>query len=252
MNLSRQAAEILRPAIDLIYSPPCPLCGEGIADQAGLCLDCWQTLELPGGERCARCEIALSDRLEKGEAGKTCSACLAAPPVYDGLVSATRYNQSSRALVLAFKHGRRLGHAAVMARMMAARLDPRDGHRLIVPVPLHRWRLWHRGFNQSAVLARRISRIIGARVSVDALHRTKRTPPLGGLGKRARARTLAGAIRVSPQRSGQIAGADILLIDDVMTSGATVSECCRALKKAGARSVKIACFARVSAGSGEW
>jgi predicted amidophosphoribosyltransferase len=128
---------------------------------------------------------------------------------------------------------------------MVARLPELEGEWLIVPVPLHRWRLWRRGFNQSGLLAREIARLRQQRLVVDALVRRKPTPALGGLGRSARARVLSGAIAVHPRRRAQLRGARIVLVDDVMTSGATTDACVGALKRAGAERVRIACFARV-------
>jgi ComF family protein len=133
----------------------------------------------------------------------------------------------------------------MLARLMAARLPPLEGNWLVVPVPLHPFRLWRRGFNQSALLAREIARLRGARLRVDGLVRRKRTPVLGGLGKAARARALAGAIAVRPRRRAEFEGASVILVDDVMTSGATSDACVGALKRAGAEKVVVACFARV-------
>ena len=116
---------------------------------------------------------------------------------------------------------------------------------LVVPVPLHRWRLWSRGFNQSALLARELAQATGARLLVDALVRNKRTPMLGGLGRKARARALVGAIAVNPGRANRLVGSRVLLVDDVLTSGATSEASVRALRRAGAERVVVACFARV-------
>ena len=114
-----------------------------------------------------------------------------------------------------------------------------------MPVPLHRWRLWQRGYNQAALLARGIARKRECGLLVDALVRRKRTPPLRGLGRKARARALSGAIAVNQRRLGRIKGAQVLLVDDVLTSGATSDACVRALLGAGAAEVIVACFARV-------
>lgn len=174
-----------------------------------------------------------------------CGPCLANPPKHDGIAAATLYTEGSRKLVLAFKHGRRIALAPLLARLMAAKLPMVGPDWLIVPVPLHRWRLWRRGFNQSALLGGELSRATGAELVVDGLLRRKATPMLGGLGRAARMRALSGAIAVHPKRSSLFAGKSVLLVDDVLTSGSTSEACVKALKRAGAKQVVIGCFARV-------
>lgn len=174
-----------------------------------------------------------------------CAPCIAQPPRQDGLTAATLYNDASRQLVLSFKHGRKITMGKLLGRMMAGRLPPLEGKWLIVPVPLYRWHIWSRGFNQAAVLAQHIAEVTGHECLPDALVRMRRTRSLGGLDRRARARTLAGAIRLHPKRGGLIKGAQVLLIDDVVTSGATTDACLRVLRKGGAKTIRVACFARV-------
>ncbi len=205
------------PLVDLIYPPRCPLCGEAIAAQKGLCTQCWSTLEIPA-------------------------------QTADGIAAATLYNDTARQLVLNFKHGRKIALAPMMARQIAARLGEMEGEWLAVPVPLHRFRLWHRGFNQSALIARELCKVTDARLLVDALLRPRRTPSLGGLGRTERARVLDGAIIANPARRSRLAGAQVLLVDDVLTSGATTNSCKAALKEAGAYEVRVACFSRVPGG----
>jgi ComF family protein len=234
--------EVLSPLVDLVYPPRCPSCGEGIAAQEGLCIPCWGELVFPGEPACTLCQRPFgSDQ----PAGSICAPCLASPPKHDGIAAGTLYNDASRKLVLAFKHGRRIALAPMLARIAATRLPDLDGEWLVVPVPLHRWRLWKRGFNQSALLAREIARLRDQPLLVDALLRIKRTPSLGGLGRTSRARVLSGAISVNPRHRARLRGARVLLVDDVITSGATTGTCVSALKRAGADRVVIACFARV-------
>ena len=255
--------QALAPLVDLIYPPRCPSCGEGLAAQEGLCADCWGQLEFPADPACALCQRAVTaldslhddrlaaqpldphDRHAVHHGAPICADCRADPPPHDGVAAGTLYNDASRKLVLAFKHGGRIALAPMLARMIAARLPELPGEWLIVPVPLHRLRLWKRGFNQSGLLARELARLRSQRLLVDGLVRPRATDPLGSLGKAERARMLEGAVAVNSRRARAIDGAQVLLVDDVLTSGATTNACVAVLRQAGARRVQVACFARV-------
>lgn len=235
-------AQTLAPLIDLVFPPRCPLCGEGLTAQLGLCGGCWSELVIPGEPCCALCQRPFTTDIAEGS---VCAPCLAAPPSHDGIAAGTLYNDTSRRLVLAFKHGQRIALAPMMGRLISARLRAIGPDWLVVPVPLHRWRLWRRGFNQAALLAGEVAKLQGATLVVDALERRKQTPTLGGLGRKARARALSGAIAINARRKHRFAKARVILVDDVLTSGATSSACVAALKRAGAEKVVVACFARV-------
>jgi ComF family protein len=232
----------LAPLVDLVFPPRCPLCGDGIGGQTGLCSACWGELAIPGEPACVACGRPFGDMVPDGG---TCAPCLAEPPRHDGIAAATLYNDASRKLVLSLKHANRIALAPMMGGLMAARLPAVGEGWLLVPVPLHRWRLWKRGYNQAAELARAIAARNGARLAVDTLVRRKATPSLGGLGKLARKRALSGAIAVRESRRSALQGANVVLVDDVLTSGATSAACVSALKRAGARLVIVSCFARV-------
>ena len=232
----------LAPIVDLVFPPRCPLCGQGLAVHAGLCSSCWAQLAIPGEPNCSTCQRPFAEGTPDGS---LCAPCLAKPPNHDGIAAGTLYNDASRRLVLAFKYGRRIALAPLLGRFVAARLPQIDAAWIIVPVPLHRWRLWRRGFNQAALLGKEVARERGASLVVDALLRRKATPMLGGLGRKARARALSGSIIVNPTRVRLLKGASIVLVDDVLTSGATSEACVTALKRAGAERVLVACFARV-------
>ena len=241
--IAANLAQTTAPIVDLIFPPRCPLCGGSIAGQQGLCSTCWSELQIPGEPSCAACQRPFGggSALE----GALCAPCIADPPRHDGIAAGTLYNPASRKLVLAFKHGRRIAMAPMLARLIAARLPRLEGEWLIVPVPLHRWRLWHRGYNQAALLADGLAKLTGGTLILDGLARSKPTPSLGGLGKKARAKALSGAIGVPQRHAAKLKGSQVILVDDVLTSGATSTACVRALKRGGARSVIIACFARV-------
>jgi ComF family protein len=134
--------------------------------------------------------------------------------------------------------------ARVIGRYLA-RLALTESGALLVPVPLHRWRIWRRGFNQSALLAREVARRTGSEMRADLIERRKRTPMLGGLGRAARARTLRGAFAVPSEKRAALKGRTVLLVDDVYTSGATAGACAKVLKRAGAARVVVLCWARV-------
>ncbi len=235
--------QALMPVVDIIYPPRCPLCGDAVAQQNGLCAACWGTLELPGQPCCQLCQVPLDHTAVTD--GAICAPCILQPPIHDGIAAGTLYNQQTRQLVLDLKYGGRIGLAAMMARLIAARLPPMEGEWLVAPVPLHRWRLWRRGYNQAALIATEIARLRKFRYEPVLLQRTRRTPSLGGMGREQRRKTLAGAIAVTSSQAAKIDDRNILLIDDVLTSGATSNACVTMLKKAGARRVIVGCFARV-------
>lgn len=159
------------------------------------------------------------------------------------MLAAVSYGDLARQLALRLKHGRRIGLARLFAKLMAGKIEGRDG--VLVPVPLHRWRIWQRGFNQSALIARHLARISGLPVRQDGLQRTKATPILRALGARDRAKAVAGAFSVSAGAEEDLQGRTVFLVDDVYTSGATANACARALKRAKAARVEVICWARV-------
>ncbi len=243
-NVAYIVGDGMQPIVDLVYPPRCPLCGDAILAQGALCAECWSDLEVPGEPSCASCQrpIGQTVRARRG----TCFACAADPPRHSGVIAATIYDDASRKLILSFKHGGKIALAPLLGRLMAARIaPPADESPLLVPVPLHRWRIWQRGFNQAALLAREIATQGKGELLVDALIRRKRTPSLGGLSREARERALSGAIAVRAGAKSEISDRHVLLVDDVLTSGATSNACVNALLDAGAASVRIVCFARV-------
>ena len=160
--------------------------------------------------------------------------------------AAVAYGEIARKVALKLKYSGRPGVAETLAFFMQRHLGGEED-ALIVPVPLHRWRIWKRGYNQSALIASALGRRSGAPVELDLLKRVKPTPVLRGLGRRERALAVRGAFKVLQADKPAMAGRRIILVDDVYTSGATANACAKALRRAGAKSVNILCWARVIA-----
>jgi ComF family protein len=225
---------------DLALPPRCPGCGEVTAADHRFCAPCWGSLRFLGPPWCAICQLPFA--FDRGE-GAQCAECMTEPPPHDGVRAAVAYGDVAREVALKLKYSGRLACAQTMARAMA-RLMPEDVD-LLVPVPLHRWRIWSRGFNQAALIAAALSKASGVPMDAVALRRVKATPVLRGLGARGRARAVAGAFALSGDAKARLAGRTVVLIDDVHTSGATAAACARVLKRGGADKVILLCWARV-------
>ena len=237
-----------RLIVDYALPPRCPACGIIVGDDRQFCLDCWSSLHFLDGPCCTRCSIPLPT----AHVGETveCGACLAEPPPFDGAPAAVAYGPAARTVALRLKYGRRVGHARLMGGLMArplARLTAGEA-ALLVPVPLHRWRLWSRGFNQAALIADALSRITGTARDHDLLHRTRATATLRGKGRRERERIVAGAFALAADAKQRVAGRHVVLIDDVHASGATLRAAARALRRSGASRVSALTWARVVPG----
>jgi ComF family protein len=175
-----------------------------------------------------------------------CPSCVGQPPVFQEARAALRYDEQSRRLILPLKHGDRMELAAILAPMMVRAGKPLlDRAEVLVPVPLHRRRLFQRKYNQAAILAFSIDRLAGRPVVPDVLNRTRRTDPLDDKSPEERAREVAGSFLVKLSRVARVAGRRVLLVDDVMTSGSTANACATALLAAGAAAVDVLVAARV-------
>lgn len=231
----------LRAVVDFALPPRCPACGAIVSGDDAFCEPCWSKLDFLAGPACAGCGLRFDT--DHGE-DALCAACMAEPPPHDGVRAAVAYGPVARAVVLKLKHGGRIGMARVIGRHLAG-LAATEPDALLVPVPLHRWRIWRRGFNQSALLAREVARRTGLELHAGLIKRRKRTPMLGGLGRMARARALRGAFSVPSDKRALLKGRAVILVDDVYTSGATAGACAKTLKRAGAARVVVLCWARV-------
>jgi ComF family protein len=251
--LSAALRAAARAAFDFALPPRCPACGIVTADPHRFCLACWRALHFLGEPCCARCGLPFEH--EPGDSAE-CGRCLAEPPRFDRLRAAVAYGEIARRVALKLKYSGRPGVAETLARLMQRHLDSEavagegEGEGappLLVPVPLHRWRIWKRGYNQSALIARVLSRRTGLPLAADLLRRIRATPPLRGLGRRERASAVRAAFAVAAADRPKLRGRTIVLVDDVFTSGATAGACARALKQAGAARVEVLCWARVIA-----
>ena len=238
------ARNTLKPILDFALPPRCPGCGAVTQEPHRFCLDCWSALTFLGEPCCARCALPF----DYGEGEEVmCGRCIAEPPAYDRMRAAVAYGEISRAVALKLKYGGRPGVAETIARFMQRHIDS-AGHPLLAPVPLHRWRIWRRGYNQAALIAAALARRAGLEAQLDLVQRVKATPVLRNMSPRERAEAVRGAFRVNPRRKTQVKGRTIILVDDVYTSGATANACARILRRAGATQVNILCWARVVRG----
>lgn len=229
-------------ALDVALPTLCPSCREQV-DGSGLCAPCWSRLTPIAPPYCDRLGIPFA--YDPGP-GVLSIEAISDPPAYHRARAAVRFDDVARSLVHALKYSDRLDLAPIMGRWMA-----RAGREILadadalVPVPLHWRRLWARRFNQSAQLGKTISAESGVLVAGNALKRVKATAQQVGLSQSERASNVQGAFGVPAEGKTQVAGRNLILIDDVLTSGATVDTCARALLRAGAKRVDVLVFARV-------
>ena len=234
---------VLRTALDLALPPLCPACREPVEGQA-LCPACWSKLSFITRPYCERLGIPFV--YDPGP-GILSMEAIADPPAYQRARAAVRFDEISRALVHALKYSDRLDLAPMMGRWIShAGRELLAEADALVPVPLHWRRLWARRFNQSAMLAAAISAESGVPITAGVLKRVKPTAQQVGLSRTERAANVQGAFRVPPEDRGAVAGRRLVLVDDVLTSSATVDGCARALLRAGAANVDVLIFARVA------
>ena len=243
-TVSRGLAGVARRALDFVLPPLCLRCRELVSDPHSLCAVCWSELKFLAEPLCACCGLPFPHAL--GE-GVKCAACLAKPPAFDRARAAIAYDDTSRDLILPLKHADRLEAAPVFGRWMAnAAADLIAECEILIPVPLHWRRLVKRRYNQAAVLAHAIAKKSRHPVDIASLTRPNASLSQGEMpSARARLKNVARAFVVPEERSERIAGRRILLVDDVLTTGATLGACAKALKRAGAVSVSAVTLARV-------
>lgn len=235
MGTAASAGRLIWPPRSLVTGEETPAQGLPAADFAALT---FLTSSL-----CPRCSVPMETGMGPDQ---ECAACIAKPPPWDGARAALAYDDISRRPILALKRGGRRDGLSTLANWMAtAGKDVLDRADILVPVPLHYTRLAQRGYNQAGWLAQKLGQRAHVPVCVDALKRTKATPSQGGLSASARRRNVAGAFSARQNRAGRIKGKRVVLVDDVLTTGATLAGCARALKSAGAARVDVLVLARV-------
>ena len=235
--------ELGRHMLDLVLPPLCPSCDKPVSTNRTLCPDCWGKIHFIAPPFCKCCgmpfDVPVAD-------GTICGSCLETSPPFAQARAAILYNEHSRHLAITFKHADR----TYMAPTLAGWLH-RAGHEFwadadfIVPVPLHHWRLLKRRYNQAGLLAQQLGKLTDIPVLVDGLLRTRQTPTQGHLRRKERQENVKGAFTVKPSHLTRVKGKNIVLIDDVLTTGATLHECAKTLMKTGASKVNVLTLARV-------
>lgn len=235
----------LQAALHVLYPPQCISCAAQVTSDFGLCGDCWRETPFIAGLVCDRCGVPLPG----GEAQEVavCDDCMTIARPWGQGRSALLYRDNGRSLVLALKHGDRMDLARPAAGwlMQAVRPVIRPG-MLVVPVPLHWFRLFKRKYNQAVLLSKALAGLAGLEHCPDALVRRRTTGTQEGRTRDGRFANMADAFRVPKPRAALVEDREILLVDDVMTSGATFAAATEALFAAGARSVDVVSLARVA------
>ncbi|MCC9620131.1 ComF family protein [Thalassospira sp. MA62] len=243
---------IVSLGLDAILPPRCGGCGDVTDTPHAVCAACWSEIRFIAPPICACCgypfELDAVDDGSVGEKHVLCGPCHQKKPTFDRARSALVYDDASRDYLLRFKHADRTDLTPLLVRwLLIAGQEIWKDADLIVPVPLHRHRLRFRRYNQSGLLAAGLSAKTGVRWNGLLIRRIRNTRTLGGLGPSSRKREVSGAFEINPGQAGRLGldGARVVLIDDVLTTGATVNACARILKQNGAKHVDVITIARV-------
>lgn len=233
--------------LHLIYPPQCLTCGGAVTSDFALCGSCWRDTPFVSGLTCDKCGLPLPGEAPKDGSAVHCDDCLTIARPWDRGRAALLYAGKARDIVLQLKHADRIDFARPAGTWMAGAAQPLlRPDMLVVAVPLHWLRLVRRKYNQAGLLARQVAKCTGLAHCPDLLQRLRATKTQEGLGRDGRFANLADAIRVHPGRTALVPGRPVLLIDDVMTSGATLAACAEACLASGSGAVSILVLARVA------
>lgn len=235
----------MQALISAVYPPQCITCDAMVASDFGLCRDCWRDTPFIAGLTCCKCGTPLPG--DPADAAAVCDDCLRiARPWSEGRAVAL-YRDNARKMILALKHGDRMDLARPAGQWLARAARPMvSPEMVVVPVPLHWWRMLRRSYNQAALLSAGLARATGLPHCPDALIRRRSTGSQEGRDREGRFANMADAFRINPRRRSQVEGRPVLLVDDVMTSGATFAAAAEACLAAGATRVCVIALARVA------
>lgn len=242
-DISKRLAALGQHSLNFLFPSHCTKCNEPVDMQGSLCSTCWQEITFISAPCCVQCGYPFDYELSPE---MICASCIAAPPPFTKGRSVLKYDEFSRDMVLSFKHADRTDQAPVFAKwMLRSAPDLFEENVLIAPVPLHNHRLIKRRYNQAALLVNALASLTLKKSAVDLLIRTRATPSQGSKSFKGRFRNVQGAFSISSRWKEKIMGEHILLIDDVYTTGATVSACSECLLKYGAAEVSVLTLCRV-------
>jgi ComF family protein len=227
---------------NIIFPPKCLNCNVIIGEVGGLCSLCFEKINFTTSPSCAIC--AFPFEYDLGEEA-LCAACINHKPAYDKAFTVFTYNEHSKELIHKFKFADQTYATPYFANWIKrAAKDALEDADIIIPVPLHKLRLYKRMYNQSALLAKAIARISNVKYNPYILKRIRNTTPQSGLSQKQRQGNVKNAFAINPKQLAAIKGKNIILIDDVMTTGATIEECCKILRKAGVSKIYVVTLAR--------
>ena len=239
LNPVDTAKELFVSLIDLIFPPLCPLCEIGV-EKKGFCTPCSKTFQPIKPPQCTICGVPF---LTENDSDHICGECIKKRPPFDRAASLYHYRGGLSEAIRAFKYKKKGSLAATLGDLLAAHPITRENYDIIIPVPLHITRLRERGFNQAMLIAKHLAGRLSLQVDPFILERVRPTPPQASMKRKERIKSIRGAFAL--KKGNKIKEKNILLIDDVYTTGATVMECSRVLKKGGAAKINVLTLARV-------